>query len=195
MLRGRYVIDLFYGFVRARKNRYFSRGERLGTVQPDRGPDVPLEAANVAQEIIVKPSLTNPRAFRWKALIGGILLLGSMACRAHHSFAMFDQKRHITLSGTVADYQFTNPHSYIYLNVLQSNGTTKQYTLECPAPALLKRLGWNRSTLKAGDKVTVVIDPLRDGSPGGQLRQVTLPGGKVLAALADQVSLDNSLGK
>ncbi|HEX4023364.1 MAG TPA: DUF6152 family protein [Steroidobacteraceae bacterium] len=99
---------------------------------------------------------------------------------AHHSFAMFDQTQRLSLHGTVHQFQWTNPHSWIYLDVPGSNGAADSWQIELNSPNNLKRQGWQSDELKAGDKVTVVINPLRDGRKGGLFVSVTLPNGTVV---------------
>jgi hypothetical protein len=97
------------------------------------------------------------------------------AARAHHSFAMFDQTRKLTLAGTVKAFQWTNPHSWVQLTV-----GADEWSIEALSPNVLGRQGWKRNTLKPGDKVTVVINPLKDGGKGGNLVSVTLADGATL---------------
>ena len=111
------------------------------------------------------------------AMLGA--LAAAMPAAAHHSFAMFDQKKVMTLEGTVHEFQWTNPHAFIELDV-QGGGKTVRWSIELNSPNNLKRQGWNRTALKAGDKVTLRMNPLRDGHPGGLFLDVRLPGGKVL---------------
>jgi hypothetical protein len=96
---------------------------------------------------------------------------------AHHSFAMFDHKNRITLKGVVKDFQWTNPHVFIIL--VKPDG--KEYTIECASPNVLTRLGWKFNIIKKGDTLTALINPLRDGSPGGMLETVTLADGRTLS--------------
>jgi hypothetical protein len=105
------------------------------------------------------------------ALIAGPVL-------AHHSFAMFDNTRSVTLHGKVTAYQWTNPHSYLEIDAEDGKGGTKHYTMEMTSPNMLHRGGWSSRTVKPGDMVTAVMSPLRDGQPGGLLLELTLPNGK-----------------
>jgi len=111
------------------------------------------------------------------ALAGGALLL-AMPAAAHHSFAMFDNTRSITLHGKVTLYQWTNPHAYLEVDATEAGGGTKHYTLEMTSINMMSRGGWTSRTVKAGDEVTVVVAPLRDGRPGGLVLEVTLPDGR-----------------
>jgi NAD(P)H-flavin reductase len=113
------------------------------------------------------------------ALLGTGALLAAMPATAHHSFAMFDQKKIMTLEGTVHEFQWTNPHAFIELDV-PGDGKTTRWSIELNSPNNLKRQGWNRTALKAGDKVTLRMSPLRDGHPGGLFLDVRLPNGKML---------------
>jgi hypothetical protein len=99
---------------------------------------------------------------------------------AHHSFAMFDQSKALPLKGTVHDFQWTNPHAFIDVDVQNPQGSIELWKVELNSPNNLKRQGWKSSQMKPGDKVTVVIRPLRDGSKGGLFLSVTLPDGTVL---------------
>jgi hypothetical protein len=114
----------------------------------------------------------------WASAAGLLLVTGTAF--AHHSFAMFDQSRQLPLSGTVMEFQWTNPHSFIELDVLKGDGTNELWHVELNSPNNLKRQGWKSTSLKAGDKVRVVINPLRDGQHGGLFLSVTLPDGSVL---------------
>jgi hypothetical protein len=85
---------------------------------------------------------------------------------AHHSFAMFDQEHPIDLEGTVRDFKFTSPHTFILLQVKDQDGDTV-WNLEGGSPTALSRDGWTAKTLKPGDEVRMTIEPLRSGAPGG----------------------------
>ena len=102
---------------------------------------------------------------------------------AHHSFAMFDATKNLTLEGTVKNFEWTNPHMWLYVMVPQANGAPVEYPLEMMAVQGAVRLGWKPDSVKAGDKVSFEYHPLRDGHPGGQLISVTLAGGKKLSVI------------
>jgi hypothetical protein len=91
---------------------------------------------------------------------------------AHHSFAMFDRERPQELSGTVRDFQWTNPHVWIQLLVPNDAGGQDEWGVECTSVTALKRQGWSRTSLQPGDHIRLVIFPLRNGSLGGQLNRV-----------------------
>ena len=102
------------------------------------------------------------------------------SAEAHHSGAMFDRSRQVTLVGTVKDFSWTNPHSSFAVEVTKPDGSAELWGVEMNSPNNLVREGWTRNTLKPGDKVTAVVNPLRDGKPGGVYVGVTLPDGKTL---------------
>ena len=99
---------------------------------------------------------------------------------AHHSFAMFDRTQQVTLKGTIKDFQYNNPHSWIQLIVTPPAGGEEEWTIEALSPNVLNRTGWKRTSLVPGEKVTLVIYPMRDGTHGGNLISVTLPDGSTL---------------
>lgn len=109
-----------------------------------------------------------------------VLLLASVALSAHHSSAGIDQNKRVTLNGTVKEFRWANPHSWIDLDVPNAKGVVETWSIEMTSPTFLVRSGWKSSTLKTGDKVTVIVRPMRDGSPGGLFVSVTLPDGKIL---------------
>ena len=111
-------------------------------------------------------------------LILALAAVGSVS--AHHSFAMFDSANPLTLTGIVTDFQWTNPHVYIELDLQESARGAKHWTIELGSTSILMRGGWKFNTLKKGDKVTAVVSPLRSGEPGSLLTRVTLADGRVL---------------
>jgi hypothetical protein len=116
-----------------------------------------------------------------KALgLAGIALAYAVPALAHHSFAMFDAQKAVTLEGTVKEFQWTNPHAWILMNVPNAQGVEEQWAIEMGGPGGLARRGWLPKTLMPGMKVTTIIHPLKDGTHGGQFMAVTLPDGKVM---------------
>ena len=118
-----------------------------------------------------------------KAPAIGIAMLALTAATpvlAHHSFAVFDHSRQITVSGVIKDFQWTNPHTWIQLLVTDKDGKTIEWSLEGGSPNILVRNGWKRTSLEAGDHVTVLLYPLKSGEPGGSFLEVHKPDGAVL---------------
>jgi hypothetical protein len=103
-----------------------------------------------------------------------------MAARAHHSYAMFDLSQTVTLQGTIRDFQWTNPHSWIWIDVPDAQGAAQQWGIEGMSPNYLARRGWSKHTLRPGDKVSVVIHPLKGVERGGSFLSVTLADGTVM---------------
>jgi Family of unknown function (DUF6152) len=116
----------------------------------------------------------------------GLLAAGLLASPggafAHHSFAIFDQTKTETLTGTVKNFQWTNPHVYLDIVVDDGKNPPTLWPLEGSSVVALYRNGWKKSMLKEGDKVTVKIHPLRSGKPGGNVLTVTLPSGEEMKA-------------
>ena len=120
-------------------------------------------------------------AKRLLPLLASSTLLLPLQSFAHHSPAMFDGSKQLTLTGTVRLFQWTNPHSYIQLVVKGDDGAAQEWPLELGANVYLYDLGWRPSTVKAGDQLTVTVVPLRSGKPGGLLIEAKTADGKALA--------------
>jgi uncharacterized protein DUF6152 len=114
-----------------------------------------------------------------------VMLALEVGAAAHHSFAPFDMQAEKTISGTVKQFDWTNPHTWIWLNVPDGHGGVETWAIEGMSPNFLGRRGWTKSSLKAGDKISMVIRPLRDGSKGGMFVRATLADGKVLMPTGD----------
>lgn len=120
---------------------------------------------------------------RWRGVcvvIAVAAVVGVVPLAAHHSFAMFDTAKRVTLVGTVTAFEWTNPHVYIELDVPDEKGAVKHWSVELGSPSILMQAGWKFSDVKVGEKLTAVINPLRNGEAGGLLTQVTLKDGRVL---------------
>jgi Family of unknown function (DUF6152) len=103
---------------------------------------------------------------------------------AHHSFARFDTSRMVTLEGTVEEFQWTNPHSWLILSV-ERKGQPQHWAIEMSGPNGLVRQGWRPKTVTPGMPVSLTIHPLRDGTNGGQFMEITLPDGTIMGGIAD----------
>ena len=113
------------------------------------------------------------------AAVAAGLALASVPALAHHSFAMFDQTKQMTLEGTVHEFQWTNPHSFIELDV-ENRGRTQRWSIELNSPNNLTRQGWRRTSLRAGERISVRVAPLRNGHPGGLFLDLKKADGRVL---------------
>lgn len=115
------------------------------------------------------------------ALCGAIAAISPAA--AHHSFAMFDATKEVAWTGTVKEWQWTNPHSHIIIDVppsAQDKSTVGTWDIEAGSPNIMSRQGWSKTSIKVGDKITLVGHPMRDGSKGGSLFYALLANGKKL---------------
>jgi hypothetical protein len=116
-------------------------------------------------------------------VVSGSVLAICGTALAHHSFAMFDQEHPIELTGTVREFRFVSPHTFILLDVHESDGTIELWNLEGSPPSFLARDGWSSKTLKPGDEVQMTIEPLRSGVPGGawNINKVKYKNGEAIA--------------
>ena len=107
----------------------------------------------------------------WRPALLALTLSSAAAAPAlaHHSFAMFDSQKTVTLEGTVKAFQWTNPHTWVEIIVKDPSGKEVESSVEGGSPNGLVREGWSRQSLKPGDKATIVIHPLKDGTNGGSL--------------------------
>ena len=115
------------------------------------------------------------RAAAFAAIV--LLLPVANPARAHHSFSVFDMQTQKTLEGEVVEFQWTNPHTWTWLNVTNEDGSVTKWGLEGMSPNFLGRRGWSKNTLKSGDHIKVVIAPLKSGEPGGTFLRATLADG------------------
>jgi hypothetical protein len=106
------------------------------------------------------------------------VVLMAVPAAAHHSTAMFDFSKTVTMTGTIKSFQWTNPHTWTTVDV--AGKAAGEYGLEGMSPNYLQRNGWTKRSLKQGDKVTLDVHPLKDGRKGGFMVSVTLPDGKKL---------------
>ena len=109
-----------------------------------------------------------------------VLLALSGTAFAHHSGAMFERDKQVELVGTVVTFSWTNPHSWIEIDVPNSSGGSDKWGVECNSPNNLARQGWRSTTLKPGDQVTITVHPLRSGEKGGRFMSVKLADGTVM---------------
>lgn len=113
------------------------------------------------------------------AAIAAATMIPTVPVLAHHSFAMFDRQAERWIEGTVTEFQWTNPHAFIQVSVRQ-NGRNVVWSLEGGSPNILSRNGWRRTALRPGDRVRMLIYPLRNGEPGGSFVEVHKQDGTVL---------------
>jgi len=112
--------------------------------------------------------------------LAAVVVGAAAPASAHHSFAMFDNEHQIKIYGTVAEFEWTNPHIYIAITGGPQGQEAKKWTIEGASPGILNRVGWKFNMLKPGDKVIMIVAPVRTGGPSALLKEVTLPNGKVM---------------
>lgn len=108
-------------------------------------------------------------------------VLATATASAHHSSAMFDRSETLVLAGTIIEYQFTNPHTWIEVLVEGQSGQTTQWSIEASGRRPMVAMGLGPDRIRPGDKVTVRAHPLRDGRNGGLFIDITLPDGEVVS--------------
>jgi len=117
------------------------------------------------------------------AYAGGLVLLTLLVARpalAHHSFAVFDHSRTVTVKGAVTKFQWTNPHGFLEVDVPAADGTVRHFTIELTSINMMARTGWRSNMIKAGDQVKATVAPLLSGQPGGLGLEIILPDGRKL---------------
>jgi hypothetical protein len=119
--------------------------------------------------------------------IGGLLLVTlclAVSAYAHHAAAGIDTSKTVTVEGTVKQFKWANPHSWLEVEVPNGKGGNDIWNLEMNPPSFLVRAGWKSNTVKTGDKIKFTARPFKNGDPGGIFVNVTLPDGKVLTQQA-----------
>ncbi len=122
------------------------------------------------------------RRFPLGPCLGLTLLASAAPSAAHHSFAMFDRDRTVALAGTVKAFQIMNPHGWLRILAPAPDGSQAEWSIELGGPVQVRLMGLTESAIHAGDKITVQVHPLRDGSYGGQFVSATLPDGRIVGA-------------
>jgi hypothetical protein len=128
------------------------------------------------------------RAIQRTALIAGLAAFGATLALAHHSAAAFNTTVEKVITGTVNKVNWTNPHTWIWLDVVNEKGEKVTWGIEGMSPNYLARRGWTRNTLKPGDKISVTIHPMRDGEAGGMFMSAKRPDGEVLTMIGGAVT-------
>jgi Family of unknown function (DUF6152) len=118
--------------------------------------------------------------------LSAALALSAGSAVAHHSFAMFDPEKTITVSGVVKEFEWTNPHVWLHVMAADAAGKPVEWSFEMQATAQASSGGWRPDTVKPGDKVMVEFHPLRDGSRGGELLAAVVPDGRRLGSSANR---------
>ncbi len=111
-------------------------------------------------------------------IVAALIAFTNLA-RAHHSFNVFDMQTEMTIEGEVVEFEWTNPHTWTWVDVTNEDGTVTKWGLEGMSPNFLGRRGWSKNTLRPGDHIEIIIAPLKSGEPGGTFRRATLADGTV----------------
>lgn len=120
------------------------------------------------------------QAVQWTVMAAVVAGGGVRMAVAHHSFAAFDTTTQKTITGTIKKFDWTNPHTWTWIDVPNEQGGVDTWGVEGMSPNFLARRGWNRTTLKPGDKISITIRPAKDGSKGGMWMTAKRPNGEVL---------------
>lgn len=108
------------------------------------------------------------------------VLVMQVPLAAHHGAAAFDTNRDLTLTGTVTEWIWANPHCFLKFDARDDTGMVRNWAVETQNPTDMSKRGWRRSSFKVGDTVTVVLEAVKNGSPVGRVKTVTLANGQVL---------------
>lgn len=116
-------------------------------------------------------------------VLGAAASLNVPAAAAHHAFSAFDMTEEKVVAGDIVEFQWTNPHTWTWIDVTAPDGTVTEWGVEGMSPNFLRRLGWTENTLKPGDHVVITLYPLKDGQPGGIFVRATLADGSLKVML------------
>ncbi len=109
------------------------------------------------------------------------VLAASASAVAHHGAATFDTGKKLVLDGIVTEWVWSNPHCFLKFDVKEQDGTVRNWTVETSNPPDMVNRGWSRRSFRAGDRVTVTVEPVKSGNPVGRVLEVTLPDGRILS--------------
>jgi hypothetical protein len=112
------------------------------------------------------------------ALLAALSLIAATAS-AHHSFAPYEPEKQIKLVGTVEEFLWQNPHVYIQLRGADEGGEEQLWLIECANPGILNRVGWKFNMIEKGDRIPIVVAPMRSGQPAALLKAIKLPDGRI----------------
>ena len=125
------------------------------------------------------------KTFRGVVIAAAALLLVSVPLIAHHGAAALDTGKEVTLKGTVTEWIWSNPHCFLQFDAKDATGNMRNWAVETQNPTAMTQRGWSRTSFKAGDTVTVTLEPVKNGQPIGRILTVILPNGeKLIAATA-----------
>ena len=114
------------------------------------------------------------------------LFAGPVPAAAHHGAATFDTGKEITLKGVVTEWIWANPHCFLKFDAKDETGAVRNWAVETQNPVAMTTRGWSRGAFKAGDEVTVKLEPVKNGEAVGRILSVLLPNGQTLVAVGPQ---------
>jgi hypothetical protein len=147
----------------------------------------------LANSLWEAPMFSKTLTFRTLALSGFALSLFAIPALGHHSMAMFDQTQVQSIRGTVTDFEWVNPHSWLHLTVTDDDGNLQSWSITGGSPRNMSFIGWTADTVTAGDQIEVGFHPARDGSRVGVLSTATLSDGTELcngSACREQLNVE-----
>lgn len=124
-------------------------------------------------------------------IVGCLIAAAASVASAHHGFAVFDTSSQKTITGTVKTFEWTNPHTWVWLDIPNDKGGVDTWGFEGMSPNFLGRRGWTRKTLQPGDKITVTYFGMKDGSKGGAFLSCKRPNGEELKMFGASPTEDN----
>jgi hypothetical protein len=113
-------------------------------------------------------------------LLVSLVAGGTSLAVAHHSYSAFDMAGQRVITGTIKKMDWTNPHTWIWIDVANEQGVVETWGIEGMSPNYLERRGWSRNTIKVGDKLSITFHPLKNGDKGGSFQSAQRPNGEVL---------------
>ena len=116
------------------------------------------------------------KIWRSGGLVLAALSIAGATLSAHHSFAVFDMTSEKTITGTVSKFEWTNPHTFIFVDAPNDKGVMETWAIEGMSPNYLGRRGWSKTSVKPGEKITVTVRPLKDGKAGGMFIRALVDG-------------------
>ena len=119
-------------------------------------------------------------------LITAAVIVTAVPLVAHHGAATFDTEKELTLKGTVTEWIWANPHCFLKFDAKDDTGTVRNWVVETQNPTTMSSRGWRRVSFKAGDPVTVALQPVKNGAPVGRIVKVLLANGETLIAIGSQ---------